>query len=172
MPIDRESAKPKTKPPSIRDEVLAMADSGDVNAVVDALSTDLGMMFTGTEKPELVRRVIAAHADAGGPGAVINAVLGQMLVFDAELLLWSQARIRAEMRHDAKREKYLAGPSEGLVNEEFPRLARLEDRVILMAKALATVQHTMAISQPTAVPSKRGKVVRLDSLDRAETAHG
>lgn len=172
MNPDRETTKTKTKPPSIRDEVLAMADAGDVNAVVDALSSDLGMAFIGNEQPELVRRVLAAHANAGGPAAVINAVLGQMLAFDAELLLWCQTRIRAEMRHDARREKYLAGPSEGLANEEFPRLARLEDRVILLAKAFATIQHTLTISQPVPVQGKRGKVVRLDSVTRAEAAHG
>ena len=164
--------KTKSKQMSPREEILALADNGDVNSVVDALSTEIGLVFTGDEKPELVRRAIAAHADAGGPGAVINAVLGQMLAFDAELLLWSQARIRSEMRHDAKREKYLAGPSEGLVNEEFPRLARLEDRVLLLAKAFATIQHTLSIGQPLAAKSKSGKVVRLDSLDRAEAAHG
>lgn len=172
MNPDRETTKSKTKPPSIRDEVLAMADAGDVNAIVDALSTDMGMVFIGNEKPELVRRVIQTHSDNGGPAGVINAVLGQMIAFDAELLLWSQARIRREMRHDAKRETYLAGPSEGLVNEEFPRLARLEDRVILLAKAFATIQHTLTISQPVPVQAKRGTVVRLDSMTRAEAAHG
>jgi hypothetical protein len=162
----------KSKPLTFRDEVIAMADAGDVNGVVDALASDLGVVFTGNEKPELVRRVLAAHANAGGPAAVINAVLGQMLAFDAELLLWSQTRIRRELRHDAKRENYFAGPSEGLINDEFPRLARLEDRVILMAKTIATVQHTLAISQPAAPKSKRGKIVRIDGLDRAEAANG
>ncbi|MEI6235577.1 MAG: hypothetical protein WCT04_21185 [Planctomycetota bacterium] len=172
MSTDRETTKPKTKPLSIRDEVLAMADAGDVNGVVDALSTDAGMAFIGNEKPELVRRVIQSYADNGGPAGVINAVLGQMLAFDAELLLWSQARIRQEMRHDARSEKYLLGPSEGLVNEEFPRLARLEDRVILLAKTVATVQHTLALSQPAQKPNGRGKVVRIDSMSRAEAANG
>ncbi|MEI6233310.1 MAG: hypothetical protein WCT04_09670 [Planctomycetota bacterium] len=172
MNPDRETTKTKTKPPSIRDEILAMADAGDVNGVVDALSIDMGMVFIGNEKPELVRRVIQTHADNGGPAGVINAVLGQMLAFDAELLLWSQARIRREMRHDARSEKYLAGPSEGLVNEEFPRLARLEDRVILLAKAFATIQHTLTIREATVEPKRRGKVVRLDSVARAEVANG
>ncbi len=172
MNPDHESTKPKTKPLSIRDEVLAMADAGDVNGVVDALASDAGMAFIGNEKPELVRRVIQSHADSDGAAGVINAVLGQMLAFDAELLLWSQARIRQEMRHDAKREKYLLGPSEGLANEEFPRLARLEDRIILLAKTVATVQHTLALSQPAHKTNGRGKVVRLDSVARVETANG
>ena len=164
------SVKPKL--PSSRDEVVAMADAGNLNGVINALASELSMNFIGDEKSELLRRAIKARADSGGPANVIEAVLGQMIAFDAELLLWCQTRVRKEITHDANRGLFDAGPSEGIVTEELPRLSRIEDRLITLAKAYSTIQHTLALSQPTGREQNRSNIIQMPSVKAAEAAHG
>ncbi|MEI6234009.1 MAG: hypothetical protein WCT04_13215 [Planctomycetota bacterium] len=160
-------SRSKPKQPTIRDHVIALADNGDMNGVVDALASDVGIVFDDKEKAELIRASINAHTSQRGTAGLIDAVLAQALSFDAELLLCCQARIRSDMKHDAKRRGYLMGPSENLIEEDLPRLARLEDRVIMLSKTIATVKHTLAIREaPIAKPAARGKIIRMDSVQR------
>lgn len=165
MPSNGSRSKPKQ--PTIRDHVIALADKGDMNGVVDALASDVGIVFDDKEKSELIRAAINAHTAQSGSAGLIDAVLAQALTFDAELLLCCQARIRSDMKHDAKRRGYLMGPSENIVAEDLPRLARLEDRVILLSKTIATTKHTLAIREaPITKPKVRGKIIKMDSIQR------
>ncbi len=153
--------------PTIRDQVLAMADRGDMNGVVDALASDLGYVFDDKEKPELVRAAINANAAQSGTAGIIDAVLGQALTFDAELLLCCQARIRSAMKHDSKRCGYLMGPNENIIEEDLPRLARLEDRIVMLSKTIATVKHTLSIREaPITKPKRRGNIIPINSVQR------
>jgi len=161
------TAGTKKVTPTIRDKVFALVNKGDLNGVVDVLATEVGYAFSEKEKPELIRAAINAHSAQGGTAGIIDAVLGQALAFDAELLLCCQARIRHDIQHDSKRRGFLMGPSANLVEDDLPRLARLEDRVIQLSKTIATVKHTLAIRDvPITKPKARGNIIKMVSVRR------
>ncbi len=59
------------------------------------------------------------------------------------------------------------GPSENLIKDDLPRLARLEDRVVQLSKTIATVAHTLTIREaPVSKLKTRSNIVSIDSLKR------
>ncbi len=157
---------------SARDQVVEMASNGDLQALVGAFASDLGQFVEHEEKAALIQRALEAHQNQGGAPAVIEAVLSAMIQFDAQFLFCCQARIAEATKTHAQHAGYLAGPPPDVVEHELTRLARIEDRLVSLAKSYATIQHTLSISTPQAVATGArrricGRVVPLRPVNNA-----
>jgi hypothetical protein len=135
---------------SAREQIIRMAAEGNLAGLIDAYTSDLAVFIENEEKAKLIQQALEAHKAKGGTPAVIEAVLAAMIEFDSQFLFVCQSRITEQMKAQTKQAGYLAGPPSQVVEDELPRLARIQDRILVLAKSYGTVMHTLAIATPQA----------------------
>ncbi|MBI3832490.1 MAG: hypothetical protein HY291_23400 [Planctomycetes bacterium] len=124
-----------------------MAAAGKLHELIEEFTDGYNAeIYKANEKMEFLRQALSASAKKN-PAGVAAALIERCLEFDALLLVRTQMMVRAKMEPWDRRKNDLESPPAEVVREDLPRLVALEDRIVMLAKALATIQHVGSLAQ-------------------------
>jgi hypothetical protein len=128
-------------------DMLHRMKAGDLSVVPAAFSGwSSGAARRGDQKMDIIRECLEVAAMKGTP-ALVEDLLQEMLVYDAALLLRAQAAVQHRMWCLDQNSRNEMGALPPEVVEGLDRVARIEERIVFLAQALARFGHVSALSR-------------------------
>lgn len=154
------AARPKSE--TTFDVLNRQAAAGDIAGMMETLLQDGGLV-NGQRKGEYIQATAAAAAK--NCPQMIDDVLAMSIANTAELLMRATYMAKVKM---ASEDKHATGPFTANIPTEvaevdLPRITRLEDRLVALAKARATILHTCRLADT----STDSRIVKLHDGPRA-----
>jgi hypothetical protein len=139
------------------DTLKRLAAEGDLVGVV-GMSVRMRGMLRATTQANFFRTAIES---AQAKGLLTDRVLGMALEIASEMYL-RLGTVTIERLHlnDCNAGTELAIPKETLADME--RLARIEDRIIQLARARVAISHVTTLSERGPVRERPGRVISID----------
>ena len=145
------------------DVMNRQAAAGDIVGLMNTLVNDGHGVAQGERKGELIQAATAAAAK--NCPRMIDAVLAMSIANTTELLMRATFMAKVKMMSGDKHSgPFTAGIPQEVADHDLPRITRLEDRLIALAKARATILHTCRLVDQ---PLPNGRIIKLHDGQRA-----
>lgn len=152
----RRGTATSAKPRGYRNQLARLAASGDVARLVDCLAEEGGFFSTTEEKKRLLREAFR-RCERRGLEQLVEKVLGLALANDGEMLARAVVMMRRKIKEDDRDPcSEFRDLSPEVVNTDLARIAILEERLIKLCKAAASIRHVFALGNTpvNVVPKK------------------
>jgi hypothetical protein len=154
---DYQADAPDPKKIPLETQLVNAAEAGDLDTLFELLAQGRGLYKY--RYPAYLRHAQGVVADRGS-GVLLDTLLRRMVQYDAEFLLRAQFGITQSIRSMDAQFGLQGGLPQDVVEEGLPRLVRIEDRLLLLARTYATIKHLLNVAER---PPRAKNVLPLES---------
>lgn len=139
------------------------AEAGDFAGIIAEIDPDCLVGSMDREQAQKEFRV-AIDALSNDPARLIDGLFGQMLRFQAVLLLRAQSHVEKLIQQTDQQSSYRGDLPAVVADTWLPRVSRIQAEIRATARDMATVRHAMSLADkgPLETRKRSDRVVPID----------